>query len=539
MSSELMFFAEQLAKLLDPKDTNDAALVQKGLTLYRQDLVYRKAESADRINATVQDVMPVQVELDLLFPQNSTCSCNPEVFCRHKLAVFFYSFASVSSISDWLRSWRATKPFEQKIAPLPIQRASELLKKNQAQLTEKSYLGWKQYINDLFKESIEAHMELPAYLIEDKIRTFLRKIESQAPLEREWKNLFAFVANFATLFLVLRLIENNTRQQGVLRILYSFADDLIEEIHNSVQHLGRQARPFAFDPFFEGIRNDVTDLISGKDGLEYEKTDVYRAIWSFLLTKSSWRKEELDLLKQRLDSGELNSEEITTHTVATIHLSLLANMEDEAEAMLQRLGADASPYMFYWLKQITDLDTDQRGVPFIEFLILHVGNYLKSLRDYYKATDFVRIFSRPVSAYCYKAKRMDLLEKFYRECLPFSYWNYANFLFEQGSYKKWVEMHIYSDISIDVISTENIKKVVAEDPALVLPLYYHAVQDTVSMKNRSAYKQAVRYLKKMRTIYKKLKKEELFTEYVAHISESTKRLRAFQEELKRGKLIDA
>ncbi|MDQ7861559.1 hypothetical protein RCO48_12940 [Peribacillus frigoritolerans] len=55
-----------------------------------------------------------------------------------------------------------------------------------------------------------------------------------------------------------------------------------------------------------------------------------------------------------------------------------------------------------------------------------------------------------------------MLEKFYRATLPHSYWNYANFLFEQGQYKKWVEMHIYSEISIDLISSESIKEVVSK-----------------------------------------------------------------------------
>ncbi len=60
----------------------------------------------------------------------------------------------------------------------------------------------------------------------------------------------------------------------------------------------------------------------------------------------------------------------------------------------------------------------------------------------------------------------------------------------------------------------------------------------IQQKNRQNYKEAVRYLKKLRTIYKKLKKEEKWEVYFEQLLQKTKRLRAFQEECQRGKLIN-
>ena len=143
-----------------------------------------------------------------------------------------------------------------------------------------------------------------------------------------------------------------------------------------------------------------------------------------------------------------------------------------------------------------NLLSDKRPLPFIEFVIAHVGAFLADMDDYYERVDFVRTFTRPISSWCYKSQRLDLLEKFYRATLPHSYWKYADFLFEQKQYKKWVEMHIYSEISIEMIGSELIKEVVSKEPELILPLYYHAVQTKVSLKNRSAYKQAVTLFEK-------------------------------------------
>ncbi|RFU60751.1 SWIM zinc finger family protein [Peribacillus glennii] len=537
MSTDLMFFAGQLEDLLNPKVPEDLSIVQKGLVLYRQTLVSDKHATDDFITAKVQDVVPVEVKLDKFSASLSTCSCGSDFFCRHRMAVFFSAYSELGSVSEWVLRFRGRNIAANSKTPLPIQRASDIMKTKTNGVLEKSYPAWKEFITSAFREVIESNLQLPSYLLDEKIRTYLQKVRAKAPMEREWKNLYSFVADFTTLLLTVELIRNNIAKTAVIRVFYSLADDLAEDLHASVQHVSRQARPFAFDPFFEGIREDVAGLLDGMDAFEYEKTDVYRAIWSFLLTNSAWRKAELERVQEKLSARSLHHIEETSYRIAAIHLFMLSGRDEEAAALLNRLDKNACPYLYYWLKRLSDLEADQRAAPLIEFLNANIRSFLKELSDYYKATDFVRTFSGPVSNYCYKMKRMDVLEKFFRECLPYSYWNYANFLFEQEHYKKWVEMHIYSDISIDVIGTENLKKVAAHDPALVLPLYYHAVQYTISQKNRPAYKQAVRYLKRMRTLYKKMKDEETFNEYVEYIKESTKRLRAFQEELQRSKLI--
>lgn len=46
-------------------------------------------------------------------------------------------------------------------------------------------------------------------------------------------------------------------------------------------------------------------------------------------------------------------------------------------------------------------------------------------------------------------------------------------------------------------------------------------------------------MKKLRTLYNKLKRQDDWQLFLELLLEKTKRLRAFQEECKRGKLIDA
>ncbi|MED3689497.1 hypothetical protein P4534_11810 [Peribacillus butanolivorans] len=540
MERELLFVGERLAGFLDAGNSDDSDVVNQGLQLYRQGLVDLKEEAVDTITAEVQDVTRYKARLNLLFPQEGSCTCDSRFICRHQMAVFFSAYSEYASVSDWLSEWNAPKNTTPAQALQQVKRASELLKQVEEKsiILDKSYPSWKQFVNVTFTEQVEPHLGAPTYVIENHIQTYFKRLSSKAPMEREWKLLYHFVTQFCTMQLTLRMIQLHKSQTQTIRVFYALAVDLAEELHETVQPLSRQARPFAFDPFVFSIKEDVAKLLNGGEGLEYEKIDLYREIWSFLFTTSSWRKEELERVKRELPEQYLGTTERTSYSLAAIHLSLLENQDHQAIELLHELKKEACPYIFYWLTLLSESENRSRAIPFIEFIIAHVQEFLEDLSDYYQRVDFVRTFTTLISSCCYKLKRTDLLEKFYRATLPHSYWNYANFLFEQGQYKKWVEMHIYSDISIDLISSESIKEVVSKEPELILPLYYHAVQEKVSLKNRPAYKQAVRYLKKMRTIYKKSKKEDVFERYILYVADSTKRLRAFQEELKRGKLID-
>ncbi|MFE4894138.1 hypothetical protein [Peribacillus butanolivorans] len=540
MERELLFVGERLAGFLDAGNSDDSDVVNQGLQLYRQGLVDIKEEAVDTITAEVQDVTRYKARLNLLFPQDGSCTCDSRFICRHQMAVFFSAYSEYASVSDWLSEWNAPKNTTPAQALQQVKRASELLKQVEEKsiILDKSYPSWKQFVNVTFTEQVEPHLGAPTYVIENHIQTYFKRLSSKAPMEREWKLLYHFVTQFCTMQLTLRMIQLHKSQTQTIRVFYALAVDLAEELHETVQPLSRQARPFAFDPFVFSIKEDVAKLLNGGEGLEYEKIDLYREIWSFLFTTSSWRKEELERVKREIPEQYLGTTERTSYSLAAIHLSLLENQDHQAIELLHELKKEACPYIFYWLTLLSESDNRSRAIPFIEFIIAHVQEFLEDLSDYYQRVDFVRTFTTLISSCCYKLKRTDLLEKFYRATLPHSYWNYANFLFEQGQYKKWVEMHIYSDISIDLISSESIKEVVSKEPELILPLYYHAVQEKVSLKNRPAYKQAVRYLKKMRTIYKKSKKEDVFERYILYVADSTKRLRAFQEELKRGKLID-
>ncbi|MDT2246553.1 hypothetical protein P7H16_05635 [Paenibacillus larvae] len=82
-----------------------------------------------------------------------------------------------------------------------------------------------------------------------------------------------------------------------------------------------------------------------------------------------------------------------------------------------------------------------------------------------------------------------------------------------------------------------LKAVEETDPALLLPLYHQSIERAILEKNRSSYKIAVRLLKELQEYYRILGRELQWKQYITFLSDKYARLRAFQEEFKKGKWV--
>jgi len=532
MSNELLFFSEELQQLLNPQLPEDMVAVQRGLLLYRQEMVYRKVEGTEEITATVQDVTPCQVRLDLSFPTNSQCTCKQLGICRHQLAVFFSSYSHIHSVSDWVQTWKSRGTLPQKNIPLPIKRAKELFLEEKEM--ERSYSSWKEAMEDAYQKQIGYFLNQPAYTLSTKWDAYLQRLKSKMPLESEWKLLYLFLLYFHTYSFTLRALQSDNVSGSVRSFLEDEAEELLDHLNYMMDLFNRSARPFAFDVFFAGLQKDMDILLEDHGELTVPSINIYRAIWSDILKERSWRKNTLARLQETLNTTELKDDFCQTVLIAVIHLHVLLGEDDKVSALLKKMRPQDFPFISYWISHLDE----QKSTVFIEYAIENIQSYIDYLRHYYRINQFIGHLTPYIRNYCNKTKQPELFEKYCEMCLPHSLMYYSRSLLENGKYKKWVELYIYNNIDYKFISNDDIKLVQSHDPTLLLPLLTSIVSENIEAKNRQSYREAVRYLKKIRTIYKKEKKLEQWERYLHLIQTTHKRLRAFQEELKRGKLID-
>ncbi|NGM84992.1 hypothetical protein G5B47_21560 [Paenibacillus sp. 7124] len=120
--------------------------------------------------------------------------------------------------------------------------------------------------------------------------------------------------------------------------------------------------------------------------------------------------------------------------------------------------------------------------------------------------------------------------------LPLSGSIYEEKLLERGRWREWMDYQLSSGKDPANFRVRDLQPLEKHAPELLLPFYHQAVERYVLEKNRSSYKAAVKLLKRLNKLYKKIKAEDRFERYLESFTARHSRLRALQEELRKGKL---
>lgn len=520
MKAQLQAYAEKLQTYLDPTSDTHQKLVQKGLLLYRQQLVSKKNFSSPIFTAKVQDVTPVQVMLDLENPENNHCSCPQEGICRHQMALFFSVYNQIGSVFDWVQEWKKN---DSTFAVLKnMKRGSDLLEEQ----TSAPLTGHDAWINR-FKKSFH-NIDIPnEYVFEERLKSVYYRLIEFSPVEREWKPLYQlFVAYYSIKAANELSINRNFQTQE------SFFSFMMQEVEDALKKLSISVQPFAFDPYIAFLRNDCTALLTLNTYHSSEMVELYMILWSHLFKQTIWRKLELE----RLESDSDQNDRIL---LARIHLAILCGKDEIALQTLKGLNRNIIYFSQYWFQHLQSQKAYSRLSKYITAMIPFISDYLSTLESNFDRYAFMRMFFRTVDDSALSDHNPVLMEKIYMKFLPYSYTQYNEYLIIKQKYRSWVELQHLTGKDIDSIDKLKLETVAKADPQLAMPLYHDSIENLLENRNRDAYKKSVKYLKKLRVLYKKQKKMQMWESYFNDLLLKTKRLRAFHEECRRGKLIDA
>ena len=524
LQNNIKLYSEELQSNLDPRSDSHQKLVQKGLILFRQQHIYGVKFSAEKVEAKVRDVTPVQVELYFEQTSEDRCTCPETGICRHQIAVFFSVLSRMQSAFQWLLEWKQRWNVSDVLSTM--QRGSELLKQTPA-VPENGPEQWLRRINDAYQH-ISAEN---SYQLEDAARISYRRLLGFAPVEREWKPLFRLFAAVESLKIINSLWADWPRKRSESqRPLSSFTQYVLEEAEEALGYLSVTAAPFAFDEYLHYIRENSAAFLEVETDFPTEFTELYMMIWSSLFKFRAERSKELNRL-QSLENSEGRV------TVAIIHLAILLEEDELALAKINQLGTDASPYLLDWLKLLQSGKSKARLVHFLPTLLQKMTTFISSLGRSYEQAQFTRAFFQVFDHE--SASKLDptLLDKMYITLLPHSRYQYEEYLLTTQDFKKWAELQAFSKNSIEYIDRHTIDFVAKHDPEALRPLYHDAITYLINNRNRDSYRRAVRFLKRLQKLYKREKKQPQWELYLAELLSRTKRLRAFQEECRKGKLI--
>ncbi|MCL6459604.1 MAG: hypothetical protein K6T85_16530 [Gorillibacterium sp.] len=121
--------------------------------------------------------------------------------------------------------------------------------------------------------------------------------------------------------------------------------------------------------------------------------------------------------------------------------------------------------------------------------------------------------------------------------LPYSSMIYEDQLLLRGKWELWIDYQLTignEPLSFRVSVLRPLEK---EAPETLLPFYHQAVERYVLQKNRTSYRSAVKLLKRLAKLYKKMKQEDRWALFFSAFIARHSRLRALHEELRKGKLL--
>lgn len=395
------------------------------------------------------------------------------------------------------------------------------------------YHRWVEYTDELFKNDILKKKSLPPYLVNLYGLMILKKLnrDDLYKVRREQHSLYKIVVN-------VRLLQNLQNWFESSRYSYQEIEDtcrqlfeiIYADIQNALKHLP-SPMPFSYDPICEKLRLDVRELLFLEGAFKHEILQIYWYVWKSLFTRPQLRNEELDFAEKTARKGANAS----SWQFAYMFQLFLSGRVEESLALLKNIGSNYLSYLLLFMDYYFAGKNWNGFTKLAQFLIEHIKDYLDTISYSTKKTFFYSI-DEEFHQFAKETGRYDLYEQLLIAMYPFATRELSYFYFERKEYGKLIEFVQLSNFGY--LSSDILRTIQKEEPQYLLPYYHRKVQMAIDQKNRQSYKEAVRHLKKLRTIYKKLKKEEKWEVYFEQLLHETKRLRAFQEECQRGKLIN-
>lgn len=536
MSSTPVLNDEQWSKLLEHvAEAFNEVTLSRGFHFYKQQMVTSLLISSElrSVHATVEEFGEnCKVAIDLNRLKSSTCSCPVKSSCKHIAS-------ALMELAD-----RLGYPASQIVNAKMALRRMASLSANVSTLDQVPGMtaqAWHKFLEH-YTYLIKPTYDQSSYveLLRQQLTQLKKTPIAFTPVDQ------LFFELHQKLFILRKIVELNA-QTGVNffapATIYHLSDELDDWLKAS-----------SMDPagsnYQERMRQTLT-YIRGHMETESPKKlhhfRVFTTFWRYWVVSEAVSENDMATAEntanaeiQKLLTAELSAFEALE--AAELSLSLCAGraylyqQQSKPAKAWEVITAHAS-YMeapsLLFVPFLTSLERVQNWHEMV--------HWLYRLRAYYGGK---RHYELEAYAAYWKIAVAQLPEaeaqmwQAFEELLPTSYRLIETLLYEQRKWKPWVEMQIVQGYDPFAHRVNVLQPIEKEAPELLLPYYHQAVEHYIRLKNRHDYKAAVRLLKRLEKVYKKMKQPERWEAFFNRFVSRYSRLRALQEELKKGKLLE-
>lgn len=509
----------EMEQTLLPSSDEDQELVRRAIFSVRNKSVIfeRYVPFSQNLYTIVQDVKSPNVTIEFS-QERITCTCPANGLCRHQLAAILALYQYFDSVQDWTNNWRAKKSVQLS-----------------ALAEERSPKSWRNLIDEVIKPHVASDKRIEGHALMTVAEMARTRLNRYVPFEREWVPMFKLYCEFGIFIHIMRQNAVATYQDSNQQYYIEYyADKTYEKVESFVEELASQSRLFAMDPFYDELQNMTFEFIQMNTRYPAVQLSVYLILWKKLLSNDKRIKSEIERISKWQQSHLENESDDTFSPTIQPVLALFHMLLDDMQsldALLKRIQLPEIELYLMIVQYANQLQKFDVSSKILRAILPYIYQFLnETLSPSYRQQFAYKLDVLFEHVSLSDEEEMTLYASLGKYgVLPFS-----NYLIRKKRYEEWAALHHLYPSSFSYLETCGLKVVLAEAPAVTLPLYHHFAMEELAQKSRMNYKQAVRIWRGMRNAAKKAGKSAYFEQYIQIIRTDYKRLRALQEELDKG-----
>lgn len=511
---------EQWEELLEQvgRHFNEVTL-SRGYQYFKQQFVESlRITAEDRVvQGKVTGTETYQVVLNLNRFASSTCTCPVRSNCKHLAAV-------IMELADRL-GYPASQVVNARMYQKRVQTAVPAQSALQ-QLPQLDVAGWHA-----FWEEATSFVK-PAYDPGKYTEMLRHQLQRLSPRSIPFTAVdWHYYELHQHLFVLRKLKELDA--QGQASHYTAFA---LQRMYEDVQHtLRQQSAAFNLTLSTERLTQTLRYMrqqIAEEPGLRMRDYGLYMALWKALIASrpeaEGWVSQELDELEQL--PGESLS--FPLQALKAFHYLQQSRIE-EAWAALEASDSFTQAPASLFLPFLNHLSASRNWKALVDWL-----SRMRPQFQHLRGQEFQVYMAFWKEAAVHRPEVEEPMLDFLRGMLPLSTPFIENWLYEQHRWKPWLEIQLWLGRDPLQYRVSVLQPIEKEAPELLVPYYHQGIEFYVSQKNRQNYKLAVKLLKRLFKIYKKLKRIDRWEGFLDGFLDGHNRLRALHEEIKKGKLAE-
>jgi hypothetical protein len=510
----------------------DPVIYQKGWEYYQQGRVKWVKEFGPRIYSTVSDDKMYTVTLHVDNFSQSKCTCVKKQLCEHIAAVFFHCYnprlvQSESFSKGSLKTGKKTPPQIPSQAPKPV---SDPVMEGPVEL----WYEYLEFVYNRLRESKECSYQHYQGYYEGELYFLARLYDGFTgdvlAHSKNWPFFNKEIYRFHSYLFLMTQLEKRTKDDAKLSYLDSYQIEEIEETFSqaltSILSFKQRGK---YRLFFQKAVEIVREHLFRKKTPLFDWQLIYRLICVTFLDNQDGREKETVCLEKLMQELEKTSQCYYHAALGLASLKMAGGRIEEAQAVLRNLKGQRIEDMLFYLEYLAGAKAWDNLLAWLLWLAPSVK----------EANLFVL---EDICYYCVLAAKNSAagedFMKLVRSWLPRSFNFYAEYLLEAGLYREWAELNIcYRCHTWESTNKSALRHLESREPAVLMPLYHQWAARLIGEKNRKAYQDAVKVLKKIRSLYNRQKMSGEWKTFISRLVLRHQRLRAFREELQKGKLI--